>query len=264
MEVTEKGRYCSSCNKTVIDFRNYSPNELQDFFLSVSSGEKICGHFKETQVQNIVIKISIETLYSRQLSLQQKLLLCMLICFSSTLFSCRDNNGDANKKVEFVILDSTKKIDSATVKVNSKSLKCKVDTCQPKEETGLLGEVAPGYTLEGYKETEGGTLDKPFTYVDTYPEFAGGIDSLKAFIKENLKYPQYEKENKIEGTVFVSFIVDSTGGIQKAKILKSVSNSKNFDSETLRVINSMPKWTPGKQNGKIVNVSFNMPIRFHI
>lgn len=96
------------------------------------------------------------------------------------------------------------------------------------------------------------------------PGFKGGIDSLMNFIQRNLHYPQWEREHKIEGTVHVKFIVDKKGKVKDAKITKSVAGSRNMDASVLRIINSMPDWIPGKDNGDAVNVEFHLPILFKL
>ena len=97
---------------------------------------------------------------------------------------------------------------------------------------------------------------------EVMPEFIGGFDSLIVYIKENLKYPEWEKKAKIQGNVFVSFTVDKDGKIIDPKILKSVVGAKNFDNEVLRLVNAMPKWKPGQEQGEKVAVQFVLPIKF--
>lgn len=96
------------------------------------------------------------------------------------------------------------------------------------------------------------------------PEYKDGIDSLMSYLRRNLVYPNWERENKIEGKVFVNFIVDKNGKINNPRILRSVEGSKNFDKEVMRVVSNMPNWIPGKQDGKYVDVKFNLPISFEL
>ncbi len=95
--------------------------------------------------------------------------------------------------------------------------------------------------------------------VDHMPEFPGGQDSLLKFINKNFKYPSnYKTESIRDKKIFVNFIVDEKGGIKKAKIQKGIN--PELDKEALRVVNSMPKWKAGTNNGKPVSVNFNLPI----
>ncbi len=103
-----------------------------------------------------------------------------------------------------------------------------------------------------------------FTIVEEMPTFPGGDVKMLEFINNNIKYPGLERENSIEGTVYVSFVVNKEGEIIDAKTIRGIPGGPNLDKEAVRVINSMPKWTPGKQNGKLVFVQFTLPVRFAI
>jgi len=95
-----------------------------------------------------------------------------------------------------------------------------------------------------------------FTIVEELPSFPGGESERAKFFSNNLRVPA----ESIEGTVYVSFIVKEDGSIADAKILRGLG--KNYDEEVLRVINLMPKWLPGTQNGEAAAVKFNMPVKF--
>jgi periplasmic protein TonB len=104
--------------------------------------------------------------------------------------------------------------------------------------------------------------EKTFSFVESMPSFPGGEAAMFKFINDNLKYPEEAKENKIEGKVFVSFIVDTDGSIQDVKVKRGIVSGCN--EEAIRLVSSMPKWVPGKQNGKAVRVSFNLPVVFRL
>jgi TonB family protein len=99
---------------------------------------------------------------------------------------------------------------------------------------------------------------KIFMLVEQQPEFEGGFEALLKFIKKNLRIPTGSKN--VSGTVYVSFIVGRDGSLQDVKVLRGIS--ADLDAEALRVVKLMPKWKPGKQNGKPVLVRFNLPIKF--
>jgi len=108
--------------------------------------------------------------------------------------------------------------------------------------------------------------DKPdtsvYTVVEQMPVFKGGNDALNRYILENIVYPKESKDKLTEGTVYVSFIVNQKGKVTKVKILRGVDHL--LDAEALRVIKSMPDWTPGKQKGEVVSVAFTLPIKFRL
>lgn len=101
-----------------------------------------------------------------------------------------------------------------------------------------------------------------FTLVEEMPSFPGGETARNKFLAENVVYPQLATESGIEGTVYVSFIVDTKGNITEVKVLRGIGGG--CDEEALRVIKLMPRWKPGRQNGKFVRVLFNMPIYFKL
>ena len=101
-----------------------------------------------------------------------------------------------------------------------------------------------------------------FIIVEDMPEFPGGELALRKFIADHIKYPATAEQKGIMGKVYVTFIVGADGAVQKARVARKVDPS--LDEEALRVINSLPKWKPGKQRGVPVNVSYTVPINFQL
>ena len=104
--------------------------------------------------------------------------------------------------------------------------------------------------------------NKIFDVVEERPSFPGGDAALMQWLNSNIKYPVIAAENGIQGRVVVQFVVSKTGAISDAKVLRGVDPS--LDREALRVVNSMPNWTPGKQNGTTVNVRYTLPVTFRL
>lgn len=99
-------------------------------------------------------------------------------------------------------------------------------------------------------------------FAEVMPSFPG--DSLASYIQKNLVYPQAEKEAGKEGTVYVQFIVEKDGSISNVRVVKGVPGAPGLTQEAVRIIRSMPKWNPGKMNGRPVRVQFVQPIKFRI
>ncbi len=99
-----------------------------------------------------------------------------------------------------------------------------------------------------------------FLIVEEMPEFPGGETGLRKYIAENVRYPEMAKENDIQGTVYVRFVVDEKGKVTNVELLRGVDPL--LDKEALRVVQSLPSWKPGKQRGKAVKVSHSVPIKF--
>ena len=128
----------------------------------------------------------------------------------------------------------------------------------------LLKSVDPGKGTSPVSETlnldELQDESEVFFIVEEMPEYPGGEAALRKFISEKILYPVIAQENGIQGTVYVSFVVSADGSVRNARIARGVDPV--LDKEALRVVNSMPRWTPGKQRGKAVNVSYTVPISF--
>lgn len=99
-----------------------------------------------------------------------------------------------------------------------------------------------------------------FFIVEEMPEFPGGDAELRKYIAQSVKYPVIAQENGIQGRVYVQFVVGTDGGVTQVKVARGVD--PNLDKEAIRVVQSMPKWKPGKQRGKAVKVSYTVPINF--
>jgi periplasmic protein TonB len=104
--------------------------------------------------------------------------------------------------------------------------------------------------------------DMVYMVVESPPEFEGGVDAMKAFVARNVKYPRDAYKKGISGTVFVQFIIDKDGNVTEEKVIRGIG--KSCDKEALRVIKMMPKWKPGKQQGKRVRVRFVYPFNFSL
>ena len=103
---------------------------------------------------------------------------------------------------------------------------------------------------------------KVFDVVEEMPSFPGGSAALMAYLSSNTKYPVVAQENGVQGRVIVSFVVERDGSISDVKVARSVDPS--LDREAQRVVKSMPRWSPGKQNGSTVRVKYTVPVVFRL
>jgi len=137
--------------------------------------------------------------------------------------------------------------------------------------TPLAGEI-PEMTSEATKETaiDPANLVKPeiekeetvflMGTLDQNPEFPGGMLGLQKFLAKSVNYPMIAQETGIQGTVYLTFIINKSGKVEQVKLMRGVDPS--LDKEALRVVNTMPDWKPGKQGGIPVKVSYQVPIKF--
>jgi protein TonB len=94
------------------------------------------------------------------------------------------------------------------------------------------------------------------------PQFPGGETELLRFVNKSIKYPVIAQENGIQGRIICSFVINRDGSVVDAEVVRGVDPS--LDKEALRVINTMPNWSPGKQRGKPVRVKYTIPITFRL
>ena len=105
-------------------------------------------------------------------------------------------------------------------------------------------------------------VEKVFEVVEQMPSFPGGDKALLEYLSNNIKYPVVAQENGVQGRVVVSFVVEKDGSITDVNVVRSVDPS--LDKEAARVVKSMPRWIPGKQNGSAVRVKYNVPVSFKL
>jgi protein TonB len=148
-----------------------------------------------------------------------------------------------------VIVDSVKVEDESKLMIADEQVATTVN-----KEVVEVVEQKQEEVVEQEKEEE------VFVVVEEMPEFPGGNNALRKFLGESVKYPVVAQENGIQGKVYVNFVVNKDGSVSGAKIARGVDPS--LDAEALRVVNSMPKWKPGKQRGVPVRVSYTVPISF--
>ncbi|MCB8994175.1 MAG: energy transducer TonB [Bacteroidales bacterium] len=119
------------------------------------------------------------------------------------------------------------------------------------------------YNFSGFADTPEVILDSPeFLPVEDQPLFNGGKPTVefRKYIAQNLVYPQIAIDNRAQGKVYIEFLIDTKGRLVDAKVLGPLDPA--LDNEALRVVNSSPLWTPGKQRGKPVKVKYVFPINF--
>ena len=113
-----------------------------------------------------------------------------------------------------------------------------------------------GKTTQTRKDTA--TDDKVYEVCEQMPIFEGGDAALLKYLRENLKYPDKTKDRGVQGRLVIGFIVEKDGSLTDVKVLRPVDI--DLDAEVLRLVKGMPKWIPGRQNGKRVRVRYLLPI----
>lgn len=120
---------------------------------------------------------------------------------------------------------------------------------------GLVADKGAGVVQAAPQE------NKVFTFVEQMPSFPGGDEALMKYLHDHIRYPAVARENGIQGTVVVQFIVSPDGSISNVKTVGAAKGG-GLEEEAVRVVKGMPKWKPGRQNGRPVTVQFSLPVRF--
>ena len=134
------------------------------------------------------------------------------------------------------------------------------------EDIEINAEVDQQEVIEEYVpvevEEEEVVEQEIFQIVEEMPAFPGGEAKLMEYVGKNIKYPQIARETGIQGRVFIGFVVEPDGSVSNVKLLRGIGGG--CDEEAMRVVKSMPKWKPGKQRGKAVRVSYQIPVFFKL
>ncbi len=172
----------------------------------------------------------------------------------SNFIACTPNKNDdhISNKTDFKDSIEITKYESDSLK-NKDSIKKinKIDSVTFTFGDILIEPIEPIDTISGV-----------YHYVDTMPEFPGGLSKWEEFVRNELRYPEYSKSLNLSGTVLLEFIIEPDSSISNIRVLNSVF--PELDEEAIRVLKSSPKWIPGKQMGKPVRVAYTIPIKFSL
>lgn len=176
-----------------------------------------------------------------------------------------DGDVEYRSPVDTVIVDK----DPATVKKRTAPFKASVPKPEKKDSAvceeeelpiGMVGAVEPVPMPNPYLDPA--DEEKVFGVVEQMPSFRGGQQKLMEYLAANTRYPKELAEACIQGRVIVTFVVEKDGSISNVKVAKSVDPL--LDKEAVRVVSSMPKWLPGKQNGVTYRVKYTLPVTFRL
>ena len=137
-----------------------------------------------------------------------------------------------------------------------------VDFDQGTDNKAVIREFKNEVVVEEKVEKPKEVVEQVFTVVEQMPQFPGGEAALMKFLQSHINYPPMAAENGVQGKVVVQFVVDKTGRVGEVKVVRSVD--KDLDREATRVCKSLPKFTPGRQNGHPVSVWYTMPVFFKL
>jgi hypothetical protein len=236
MTPNETGRFCNSCSKSVVDFTQMLPDEIQDFFIK-NKGQKICGRFHNKQLDSIVIQIPNQVLFS-QIHYHKMFLLALFIAMGTTLFSCKQENGDKQKIEKVEVVKDTSEIEMISVgdvpvtKNGATHLPPppppKIDQIKfvtPPSKSGKVKfhkplKISCGETITRDSIVEEDTIVMG-AVIELKPDYPGGINNFYNFFIE--KFTQPEEIEKPKKPIIVSFIIEKDGSLSSFNFPKDTN-----------------------------------------
>jgi protein TonB len=212
---------------------------------------------------------------SRAIFFEIGLILSLIIIFaafewrSTPKYIPVDFDYQAEKITEEIVPITEQKAPQPKVKIPNTAITIKVvendaetediDINVEADESTEVQEYVPevNYQME---EEEEPVSEEIFVIVESMPEYPGGINTLYQYISDQIHYPVMAKELGIQGKVFVTFVIETDGSVSGVEVLRGIGGG--CDEEAIRVVNSLPKWKPGKQRGVPVRVRYNLPVKF--
>lgn len=277
MSQNDIGRHCEKCNKSVVDFTSMSRPEIMIYLLE-NPNQRTCGRLKKNQFEFTEADLPVLlTTLSKPRFRNNAFLILALVCAS--LSSCTNEKSIQPPKQE--IDKPVAKIE--VVKKDTLSNFTDTTTQSSKEKSNNPTSVIPlapiifepfpdpdpyPYVLGGIEPPEpppeiiSETKDSILDFAEVMPTFPGGMNAFMEFLQANLIYPEICKEIGIEGKVYVRFIVHTDGNCSRFEVLKTPH--PELGKEAIRVLQQMPKWNPGLQNGQKASVKMNVPVSFKL
>ena len=276
MQIKLNARHCAQCDKSVVDFTKKSRAEIITYLIENPNGS-VCGRMNQQQFdikeEDLPELISILS----QPRFRANAFLILAVVCSSLFYSCETASTGkktiGKMKIEKQTINPIEKpkinpIDNTSSDDSLKKRKKQhiIPQVELMGEVSILPEpppaIAGGITYEPLPEIEVVTNpEEVLSYAEVMPEFPGGMPEMVKYLLENMIYPEEMKENGIEGRIFVQFVVTKTGSVKDVTIARGIDG---LNREAIRLVKQMPNWSPGKNNGKEVNVKMVIPIRFSL
>lgn len=261
MTIKEKGRFCSSCSKTVIDFTKKNTTEIKRYLVE-NKNEQICGHFYKKQLDTIVIEISNIT-FLQKLSFQKKFILALFFVMGTTLFSCQYADEKKQKIEDVILKDSVEVLDkNSNLDMFSKKI----------EITDTVGEIEVIDELEELEEKEqivmGFIIEEPPRFKESKIESKKTAKKdfnniTKLFVEHNFNKNLTNSLGLKKGIykIYIQFAIDSLGN---TAVLKVRAPHPKLEKEVKKIFKKLPKFIPARQSDKNIKSIYNLPISFEV
>jgi len=252
MTPKENGRFCMSCSKTVVDFTPMLPNEIQHFFIQ-NQKDRICGRFKNSQLETITIQIPSRVLYT-QTKYHKMFLLALFIAMGTTLFSCVNKEGNKKKIDQIEIVDNpTQNQDEDVSSCYGHQIESKKGKTKTPRARVTMGAIIAPIAIENDRLHFKYSIIYNAVDLDILAAPKNGMKKLYSYFAKNYTASK-------EGEMSVLFVVERDGTLSNFRVTKN--KSAENEAEVIKVLESGPKWIPGKINNRFVRSTFILPITF--
>jgi TonB family protein len=183
------------------------------------------------------------------------LLVCSFVLWQGCASKSQEENNESAAKADSVEIKKAEAIVARKARLAEESA--------ARAEQRALALAEKTKLSSTYKDASGKLI---YLKAEVDPSYTGGQDEMRKYLRDNLKYPQEARDNGVEGTVFVDFVIDEKGRVREVVASDAVGENADllFKEEAVRVVAAMPGWKAGTQRGKAVDVSFSIPISFEL
>lgn len=281
MSPKEKGRFCGSCSKTVVDFTKKSPSEIKEYLVEHKS-ERVCGHFYKKQLDSIVIEIP-QISFHQQLSFQKTFVLALFFVMGTSLFSCQYKDGQKQKIENVILKDSIIVIEEdlgliTPILQTIDSTIIEPSWCPTIPQNIVMGKTPEIEIVVDIITTEGEIVLEEivgFINIEQPPKFkeAENLSKKKAkkdfdermknFVEDNfdISWTNELGLSKRKYKIYTQFTIDKKGHVIDIKVRAPHPKIKK---EVLKMIQKLPQFIPGEQGGKAIKTIYALPITFII
>ncbi|MFT5778929.1 MAG: TonB family protein [Crocinitomicaceae bacterium] len=253
-------RHCDSCEKSVMDFTQNTRAEIIAFMLS-NQDKSVCGRMRPDQFdfRHEDVPMLITTMQRQKTA--NPFLILSLVCMSLSAYGQEEIKHietppavEQHYKVGKMVAQPQELEELGDMEVDIIEITTKGEMIALPPDT-RQGDIA---LVPGTESTETCSSQRIYQFAEKMPEFCGGLSAMTKYFSENV---YYTSKSKVQGTVYVRFVVDVDGSIKQSEILRGIADPK-LNEEALRVVSEMPDWNPGEQRGEGVPVYMTVPVRF--
>lgn len=251
MKIGIRSRHCDVCEKSVIDFTQQSRAEIIAYLLE-NKDQNVCGRMTADQFdfRHEDIPVLVETMERKKTA--NPFLILALVCLSLSSYAQQETNHiqtptPVERPMKIGKMVATPPLPEEPVEVEKGEINV---IEEPLQGEVMLGNVAVSKPEKATNE------ERVYKFAEKMPEYPGGVMKMMDFVSANLRKPNASAN----GNVYVRFVVETDGRLSGIKVVRS--GDPAMDAEAIRLVESMPNWVPGENDGEVVPVVMTIPVRF--